>query len=84
MPIPLGNIAYSGKEALYHARTIARETDYKSRFIVKAQVQSSNRSKGVFKENGFYGGVHVCSSPEEVKDVADQMCGKTFMTPTID
>ena len=38
VPIPLGNIAYSAKEALFHARTIARETDYKSKFVVKAQV----------------------------------------------
>lgn len=36
VPIPLGNIAYSGKEAFYHARHIAKATDYQSEFVVKA------------------------------------------------
>jgi succinyl-CoA synthetase beta subunit len=80
MPIPLGNIAFSGKEALYQARLIARATDYQSKFVVKAQVQTPNRLNGFFVENGFKGGVHVVDTPEDVKHVADQMCGKSLVT----
>lgn len=83
IPIPLGNIAFTGKEAMYHARNIARATDYKSKFVVKAQVQTSNRSRGYFLENDFMGGIHICETPEEVRDVAEQMCGKTLVTPSV-
>lgn len=65
---------------MYQARLIARATDYKSEFVVKAQVQTNNRSNGVFLENGFQSGIHVVRTPEEVGYVADQMCGKTFVT----
>mmetsp|Transcript_17719 Transcript_17719/g.29982 ORF Transcript_17719/g.29982 Transcript_17719/m.29982 type:complete len:89 (+) Transcript_17719:103-369(+) len=80
IPIPLGNIAFTGKEAMFHARNIARATEYQSQFVVKAQVQSSNRKNGYFKENGFQGGIHVVDTPEDVKLLADQMCGKTLVT----
>lgn len=53
IPIPLGDIAHSGKEAMFQARNIFRATDYKSTFVVNAQVQTSNRRKGRFKENNF-------------------------------
>ena len=36
---------------------------------------------GVFLENGFKGGIHICKTPEEVRDVADMMCGQTLVTP---
>ena len=78
IPIPLGDIAHSGKEAMFQARNIFRATDYKSTFVVNAQVQTSNRRKGRFKENNFQGGIHECSTPEQVRDIADMMCGKTF------
>jgi succinyl-CoA synthetase beta subunit len=48
--------------------------------VVKAQVQTSNRKGGTFLENGFQGGIHICDSPEDVKEVAEQMCGKTLIT----
>jgi succinyl-CoA synthetase beta subunit len=67
---------------MYHARNIARARDYKSKFVVKAQVQTSNRSKGKFIENGFYSGIHICESPEEVRHVAEMMVGKTLVTPS--
>jgi succinyl-CoA synthetase beta subunit len=67
---------------MFHARNIARATDYQSKFVVKAQVQTSNRSKAFFKENGFQGGIHICESPEEVRDVAEMMCGKTLVAPS--
>jgi succinyl-CoA synthetase beta subunit len=69
---------------MYQARLIARATDYKSQFVVKAQVQSSNRKSGYFIENDFQGGIHVVDTPEDVKHIADQMCGKTLVTPSQD
>lgn len=45
-------------------------------FYVKAQVQRTARSKGFFRETNFVSGIHKVSSPEEVRDVAGQMCGK--------
>jgi succinyl-CoA synthetase beta subunit len=44
-------------------------------------VQTSDRSKGTFIQNGFKGGIHICDSPDQVRDIAEQMCGKTFRTP---
>lgn len=35
---------------------------------------------GYFKENKFKGGVHIVQSPDEVKDAAENMCGKTLIT----
>lgn len=35
---------------------------------------------GYFKETKFKGGVHIVNSPDEVKDVAENMCGKTLIT----
>lgn len=76
-------MAYSGKEALYHARTISRATDYKAKFVVKAQVQSSGRAQGVFLENKFKGGVHFCNTPEQVESIAEKICGNTIVTSDI-
>lgn len=49
-------------------------------FVVKAQVLTGGRGLGYFKENGFHGGVHVCTSPAQVKDVASKMLGNTLIT----
>ena len=35
---------------------------------------------GFFKENNFQSGVHIVKTPEEVRAVADKMCGKTLVT----
>lgn len=67
---------------MFHARNIARANDYQTKFVVKAQVQTSNRSKGKFIENGFNSGIHICESPEEVRHVAEMMAGKTLVTPS--
>ena len=70
IPVPLGDIAHSGKEAKFQARNIARANDYKAKFIIKAQVQVAQRGKGYFMENGFVGGIHKAESPEEVEEIA--------------
>src|SRR6185295_18352692 len=47
--------------------------------VVKAQVHAGGRGKGTFK-NGFKGGVHICKTPAEVRDVASKMLGQTLVT----
>jgi len=51
------------------------ETD----LVVKAQVLAGGRGKGTF-DNHFKSGIHVCTSPEEVKQVSQQMLGHSLIT----
>jgi len=60
------------------ARRIARELETND-LVVKAQVHAGGRGKGTFT-NGFKGGVHLCKSPDEVRDVAAKMLGQTLVT----
>jgi succinyl-CoA synthetase beta subunit len=78
VPIPLGNVAYNGKEALLVAKSFGEKG--KHEYVVKAQVLGGGRGLGYFKETGFKGGVHIVKSPDQVKQIADQMCGKTLIT----
>jgi len=71
---PGGNVATTPEEA----EAIARQLGAKE-FVVKAQVHAGGRGKGTFK-NGFKGGVHICSTPEEVRKVAAQMLGQVLVT----
>ncbi|MBV9010398.1 MAG: ADP-forming succinate--CoA ligase subunit beta [Verrucomicrobia bacterium] len=47
--------------------------------VVKAQIHAGGRGKGTFA-NGFKGGVHVCKTPAEVREVASKMLGQTLVT----
>src|SRR6516164_3945571 len=47
--------------------------------VVKAQIHAGGRGKGTFK-NGFKGGVHVCKTPAEAKEIAAKMLGQTLVT----
>src|SRR6059036_3738385 len=47
--------------------------------VVKAQIHAGGRGKGTFK-NGFKGGVHVCTTPNEVSDVSLKMLGEILVT----
>jgi succinyl-CoA synthetase beta subunit len=47
---------------------------------VKAQVLGGGRGMGYFKENNFKGGVHIVDTPEKVRELAENMCGKTLVT----
>lgn len=78
VPIPLGNVAFNGKEALLVARQFGQKKQME--YVVKAQVLGGGRGLGYFKENNFKGGVHLVKTPEEVQHIADQMCGKTLIT----
>jgi succinyl-CoA synthetase beta subunit len=47
--------------------------------IIKAQVLAGGRGKGKFT-SGLRGGVHICTSPEEVAEIAKQMLGYRLIT----
>jgi len=50
-----------------------------SHLVVKAQIHAGGRGKGVFK-NGFKGGVKLCSSPAEAREIAQNMLGHYLVT----
>ena len=79
IPIPLGTVAFTAKEAFVIGRKFG--ADYKGKFVVKAQVHGFARTKGVFRENGFEKGIHICDSISEVEQVADKMLGKHLVLP---
>jgi succinyl-CoA synthetase beta subunit len=47
--------------------------------VVKAQIHAGGRGKGTFA-NGFKGGVHLCKSPAEAREIASKMLGQTLVT----
>jgi len=47
--------------------------------VIKAQVLAGGRGKGFF-DNGFKGGVHVCSSRNELVQYAEKMIGHRLFT----
>ena len=71
---PAGKAARTSEEAEQAARELGT-TD----LVVKAQVHAGGRGKGTFA-NGFKGGVHLCKSPEEARELASKMLGQTLVT----
>lgn len=71
---PRGRVASTPEEA----ETIARELGT-NELVVKAQIHAGGRGKGTFT-NGFKGGVQLCKSPEEAREVAAKMLGQTLVT----
>ncbi len=71
---PAGKVASTADEA----EAIARGLGAKE-IVVKAQIHAGGRGKGTFK-NGFKGGVHVCKTPEEVREIASKMLGQVLVT----
>ncbi len=69
-----GKVASTPEEAEIIARDL--NTD---QIVVKAQIHAGGRGKGTFT-NGFKGGVHLCKTPEEVREIASQMLGQTLVT----
>src|SRR5450432_3087887 len=69
-----GKAARTPDEAERAARELAT-TD----LVVKAQIHAGGRGKGTFT-NGFKGGVHLCKSPEEAREIASKMLGQTLVT----
>jgi len=69
-----GGVASTPEEAEKVARLLATNN-----LVVKAQIHSGGRGKGTFT-NGFQGGVHLCKTANQVRDIAEQMLGQTLVT----
>src|SRR5881394_3013016 len=69
-----GNVASSPDQAEQIARELAP-----AEVVVKAQIHAGGRGKGTFA-NGFKGGVHVCKTPKEAREIASKMLGQTLVT----
>jgi len=76
--VPNGSVASSPEEALKVAEEIASSKQGVD-FVIKAQVLAGGRGKGKFK-NGFQGGVHLCNSKTQVKEIASKMIGDFLIT----
>jgi len=74
VPIPKSDVATSPEEAGHVAESLGG-LDY----VVKAQVLAGGRGKGKFLR-GFQGGVQLCSSKDQVKEVAGKMIGDRLVT----
>jgi len=48
-------------------------------YVVKAQILAGGRGKGKF-DSGFKGGVHLCNTPSEAKNLARNMLGHKLIT----
>jgi succinyl-CoA synthetase beta subunit len=83
---PRGKVASTPEEAEQVARDledvaepgyppVAKRVD----LVVKAQIHAGGRGKGTFT-NGFKGGVHLCKSPSEARELAAKMLGQTLVT----
>lgn len=72
--VPQGSVASSPDEAFNVATALATPD-----LVVKAQVLAGGRGLGHF-DNGFKGGVHKVSSPEEARDIAAKMLGHRLFT----
>jgi succinyl-CoA synthetase beta subunit len=69
-----GRVASTPEEAEKVASELASK-----QIVVKAQIHAGGRGKGTF-QNGFKGGVHLCGSPAEAKDLASKMLGQVLVT----
>jgi succinyl-CoA synthetase beta subunit len=73
--VPQGTVAHSADQ--FDQALSSFSTDQS--VVVKAQIHAGGRGKGTFT-NGFKGGVHVVSSPNEAKDKANAMLGNVLVT----
>lgn len=71
---PAGKAARTTDDAEATARALGTDN-----IVVKAQIHAGGRGKGTFK-NGYKGGVHLCKTPEEAREIAGQMLGQTLVT----
>jgi len=71
---PGGAVASTPEEAESAAKALNT-----SDLVVKAQIHAGGRGKGTFI-NGFKGGVHLCKTPTEARDLASKMIGQTLVT----
>jgi succinyl-CoA synthetase beta subunit len=71
---PAGGVATSPEDAERVARSLGTNN-----LVVKAQVHAGGRGKGKFA-NGFAGGVHLCKTVSQARDLAAKMLGQTLVT----
>ena len=71
---PRGEVASSPEQA----ESVARNLGINS-LVVKAQIHAGGRGKGTFTD-GFKGGVHLCKTASQARDIASQMLGKVLVT----
>jgi len=83
---PRGKVASTPEEAEQVARELGdvAEPGYppgakRVDLVVKAQIHAGGRGKGTFT-NGSKGGVHLCKSPSEARELAAKMLGQTLVT----
>jgi succinyl-CoA synthetase beta subunit len=69
-----GGMASSPDEAERVARSLGTNN-----LVVKAQIHAGGRGKGTFT-SGFKGGVHLCKTASQARDLAEQMLGQTLVT----
>ena len=67
VPVPRGIVARSGEEAEQAAKDLGTDV-----VVVKSQIHAGGRGKG--------GGVKLAKSPEEAKEIAEQMLGMMLIT----
>src|SRR5699024_171667 len=66
--VPLGHVAFTGEEAVEAAKNLDSDVS-----VVKAQIHAGGR--------GNAGGVKVAQNLDEVRTYADEILGKTLVTP---
>jgi len=71
---PRGKMAGTPREAEIAAQELGTE-----KIVIKAQIHAGGRGKGTFT-NGFKGGVHAASKPEDIRELAAKMLGQTLVT----
>ena len=71
---PRGKVASTPDEAEQAARDLGTDD-----LVIKAQIHAGGRGKGTFA-NGFKGGVHLCKSPQEAREIASKMLGQILVT----
>ena len=74
VPVPKGAPATSPEEFINALAELPEGVT-----VVKSQIHAGGRGKGTFTD-GFKGGVKVCKSKAEAKDVAGKMLGNTLVT----
>jgi len=73
--VPKGNVAETPEEAEKIAEVLGGQD-----LVIKAQILAGGRGKGIFTTSKLKGGVHLCSSPTQIKDLAQKMLGQTLVT----
>mmetsp|Transcript_8982 Transcript_8982/g.13499 ORF Transcript_8982/g.13499 Transcript_8982/m.13499 type:complete len:440 (+) Transcript_8982:68-1387(+) len=76
IPVPKSKVAHSAEEAGEVYRQVIGEGND---CVIKAMVLTGGRGLGHF-DSGLKGGVHLCSSPDEVVDYSKKMLGSNLIT----